>query len=62
MGSATYALEQLEELEFDATPVADEGSSTQKLLDDLLGRFEDDDSPMLPAHVYTFDSYADSAE
>jgi hypothetical protein len=50
-----YVVEQFEGLDFDAAPVAGEGSSTQQLLDDLLGRFEDDDSPMSP-------TYADSVE
>jgi len=31
---------------FDTSPALDRGSSTQQLLDDLLGRLEDDDSLM----------------
>lgn len=58
---ATEQLEQLEELaDLAPIPVVDEGSSTQQLLDELLGRFEDDDSRT--AHTLTFDSYVDSAE
>ncbi len=58
-----YAAEELEELvDLDPRPVVDEGSSTQQLLDDLLGRLEDDDSPTLLAHAHTLDSHADSAE
>jgi len=53
-----FAVEELEEVvDLDPMPVADEGSSTQQLLDDLLGRFDDDDSPMLLGHGYTLDSY-----
>lgn len=62
-GSAMYAVEELEEVvDLDPRPFIDEGSSTQQLLDDLLGRFEDDDSPMLPAHGLRIDSFAGSAE
>jgi len=57
-----YALEELEAVDFDATPVADEGSSTQQLLDDLLGRFEDDDSTMLLEHGLGPQLYTDSDE
>jgi hypothetical protein len=58
-----YAVEELEELvDVDPTPVVDEALSTQQLLDDLLGRLEDDDSPMLLVHAHSLDSYTDSAE
>jgi hypothetical protein len=43
-------------------PAAERGSSTQQLLDDLLGRFEEDDSPMFLAHGLTPEFYADSDE
>jgi hypothetical protein len=46
----------------DSTPGVEGNSSTQQLLDELLGRFEEDDSPMLLAHGLTPESYADSDE
>jgi hypothetical protein len=60
------AVDELEQVLIDQvqglSPVTDEGASTQQLLDELLGLFEDDDSPLLPAYAHTLDSYADSAE
>ena len=37
-------------------------ASTQQLLDELLGRFEEDDSPTFPAHGLTPELCADSDE
>lgn len=54
-------LDQAQQLvEFDSSQGADGGSSTQQLLDELLGRFEDDDSPMSVAHVLAREVCADS--
>jgi hypothetical protein len=39
-----------------------EGSSTQQLLDELLGRFEEDDSHIFLAQGPTPEFYADSDE
>ncbi|MGB6675126.1 MAG: hypothetical protein WBE44_00410 [Terriglobales bacterium] len=40
-------LDQAEQFaDFDSRPVVDGASSTQQLLDELLGRFEDDGSAM----------------
>ena len=56
-------LDQAQQLvEFDSSQGADGGSSTQQLLDELLGRFEDDDSPMFLSHGLTPELYADSDE
>jgi hypothetical protein len=39
-------LDQAEQFaDFDSSPAVDGASSTQQLLDELLGRFEDDSSP-----------------
>jgi hypothetical protein len=44
---AVLTLDQAQGLTgFDTNPALDVGSSTQQLLDDLLGRLEDDDSLM----------------
>jgi hypothetical protein len=48
--------------DFDSSPAVDGGSSTQQLLDELLGRFEEDDSAMLLTHGLSAESYADSDE
>jgi hypothetical protein len=66
------AVEELEEVltldqaqrlvDFDPAPALEGGSSTQQLLDELLGRFEDDDSPMFLAQGLTPEFYADSDE
>jgi hypothetical protein len=48
-------LDQAERLvNVDCSPVEDGASSTQQLLDELLGRFEDDDSPIFHAHATDF--------
>jgi len=58
---AVLTLDQAERLaEFDRTPDAHEVSSTQQLLDELLGRFEEDDSPTLRARGLMSEFYADS--
>jgi hypothetical protein len=54
--------QQWELVDFSATPAVGTGRSTQQLLDELLGRFEDDDSPMVVAHVLAPAVYADSDE
>jgi hypothetical protein len=66
------AVEELEEVltldqmngldDFDATVTVDAPWSTQHLLDELLGVFEEDDSPMFPGHSLPLESYADSDE
>jgi hypothetical protein len=48
-------------VDFDPSPV-EALSSTQRLLDELLGRFEDDDSSMVLAHGLTSEFYTDSDE
>jgi hypothetical protein len=54
-------LDQAQELaDFDSGIAVERGSSTQQLLDDLLGRLEDDDSPMFMEHGLTPEFYADS--
>jgi hypothetical protein len=40
--------------------VAEKASPTQQLLDELLGRFEEDDSPVFVAQGLTTELYADS--
>jgi len=45
-------------VDFDSSPVA----STQLLLDELLGRFEDDGSPMFLTHGLAPDFCTDSDE
>jgi hypothetical protein len=56
-------LDQAQRLvDFDPTPAVERGSSTQQLLDELLGRFEEDDSPMFLAHGLTPEFYADPDE
>jgi hypothetical protein len=60
---ALLTLDQAQGLaECDPSPGAHEGLPTQQLLDDLLGRFEEDDSPMFLAHGLTPEFYADSDE
>jgi hypothetical protein len=46
----------------DPRPVVEAPSSTQQLLDELLGRFEDDDSSMVLAHGLTPEFCTDSDE
>jgi hypothetical protein len=55
-------LDQAEQfVDFDLSPAV-EASSTQQLLDELLGRFEDDGSPMFSAHGLTPEFCADFDE
>jgi hypothetical protein len=55
-------LNQVQELaDFDPTATAD-ATATQQLLDELLGRFEEDDSPMFSTHTLNHDFCADSDE
>jgi hypothetical protein len=54
-------LDQAQELaDSDPGAAIGEGLSTQQLLDELLGRFEDDDSAMVLAHGVPPEFYADS--
>jgi hypothetical protein len=46
----------------DSVPEIEGPSSTQQLLDEMLGRFEDDDSTMLLAHSLSPEVYAGSDE
>ena len=56
-------LDQAEQFtDFDSSPAVDGASSTQQLLDELLGRFEDDGSPMLLTHGLASDFCTDSDE
>ncbi len=56
-------LDQAERLvEPDPCRDASAASSTQLLLDELLGRFEDDDLPMHLAHGITPEFYTDPEE
>ncbi len=48
--------------DFDPTIPVDAASSTQQLLDELLGRCDDVDSTMLLTHSLTPELYADSDE
>jgi hypothetical protein len=66
------AAEELEEVltldqaldlaDFNPGTATEEGSSTQQLLDDLLGRFDEDDSPTFVALGLTPEFYADSGD
>jgi hypothetical protein len=47
---------------FELVPVVEAPSSTQQLLDEMLGRFEDDGSPMFSPHGLTPEFCADSDE
>jgi hypothetical protein len=47
---------------FDSSPVLEAASSTQQLLDELLGRFEDDGSPMFFPHGLTSEFCTDLDE
>jgi hypothetical protein len=47
---------------FDSSPALEGPSSTQQLLDELLGRFEDDGSPMFAPHGLTSEFCADFDE
>jgi hypothetical protein len=56
-------LDQAEQfIDFDLSPAVEAPSSTQQLLDELLGRFEDDGSPMFSAHGLTPEFCADFDE
>ena len=51
------ALDQAEQfVDFDSSPVVDGASSTQQMLDELLGRFEDDGLPMFLTPEVCLDS------
>jgi hypothetical protein len=55
-------LDQVQELaDFDPTVTAD-GTATQQLLDELLGCFEEDDSPRFSADVLRHDLCLDADE
>ena len=49
-------------VDFDLSPAVEGSSSTQQLLDDLLGRFDEDDLPTFVAPGLTPEFYADSDE
>jgi hypothetical protein len=56
-------LNQAQQLvDFDPSPAVEAVSSTQQLLDELLGRFEDDDSPLSVAHFLAREVCADPDE
>jgi len=60
---AVLTLDQAQGLaDFDPLRALEGGSPTQQLLDNLLGRFEEDDSPMFVANGLTPEFYADSDE
>ena len=61
--SESLTLDQAERsVDFASSRVVDGVSSTQQLLDELLGRFEDESSPMLLAHAVTHEFFADADE
>jgi hypothetical protein len=72
MESVMDAVEELEQAltldqaqrlaDFDSSLAVGGNWSTQRLLDELLGRFEEDDSPTFLAHVLTSEFYLDSDE
>ena len=49
-------------VDFDSNPAVEAPSSTQQLLDELLGRFEDDGSPMFSPYGLTPEFCADFDE
>ncbi len=54
-------LDQAQELaDFDPNPVVERDLTTQQLLDELLGRFDEDDSLVFLAHGLTLELHADS--
>ena len=56
-------LDQAQQLaDFDSGARVGEGLSTQQLLDELLGRFEEDDSAIFVAHGLAHEFNADSDE
>jgi hypothetical protein len=60
---AVLTLDQAQGLaDFNPTPVAEKGVTTQQVLDELLGRFDDDDLPVFLAHSLTPEFYVESDE
>jgi hypothetical protein len=58
----SLTLDQSEQLvDYDSVPEIEGPNSTQQLLDEMLGLFEDDDSTMLMAHGLSLE-LADSDE
>jgi len=54
-------LDQAQELaDFDPDPVIEGDLPTQQLLDEMLGRFDEDDSLAFLAHGLTLELHADS--
>jgi hypothetical protein len=54
-------LDQAQELaDFDPNPVVERDLPTQQLLDEMLGRFDEDDSVVFLAHGLTLELHADS--
>jgi hypothetical protein len=49
-------------VDFESSRAVDGVSSTQRLLDELLGSFDDDSSPMFPTHGYTAELFVESDE
>jgi hypothetical protein len=49
-------------VDFESTRAVDGVSSTQRLLDELLGSFDDDSSPTSPTYGYTAEFCVDSDE
>jgi len=53
-------LDQAQELaDFDPTPARERDLPTQQLLDEMLGRFDEDDSLVFLAHGLTLELHAD---
>jgi hypothetical protein len=53
-------LEELDTvLTLDQAPIGERGSSTQQLLDELLGHFDDDDSLLCLTHGLKLEPHAD---
>jgi hypothetical protein len=60
---AVLTLDQAQGLaDFNQTPVIERGSSTQQLLDELLGRFDDDELPGFLAYGLTPEFQPESDE
>jgi hypothetical protein len=60
---AVLTLDEAQELgDFNPSPGVEGATSTQQLLDELLGSFEEDDSPTFLAHGHTPEFYPDSDE
>jgi hypothetical protein len=49
-------------VDFESSRAVDGVSSTQRLLDELLGSFDDDSSPTFPTYGYTVEFFVDSDE